>query len=398
MSDGSAGAARLRRMLFEAWGPTEDPIFVSRAPGRVNLIGEHTDYNEGLVLPAAISLELSIAFRPRTDRRVELHSLALGETRAFDLDDVTRPPARRGASRTWIDYVAGTAWALAVSGIQRRGLQGVIESRLPAGAGLASSAALELASAWALIDPESGVAPAPVRLAALARRAEEEFVGVRCGVMDQMAAALGREGHALLIDCRSLEVEPVPLPNGVSVVVCDSGVPRRLSESRYNERREQCEEGARLLRQRLPRVGSLRDMTLEGFERWKGVLPKTIALRCEHVIRENARVEGAVRALRAGALDEIGALFAESQASLRDLYEVSSPELDALVEAACGIDGVVGARLTGAGFGGCTVNLVMSEAVDAFRRALPARYAERTGRTATIHVVEAVDGAGLIRP
>lgn len=304
---------------------------------------------------------------------------------------------RDGVQRTWIDYVAGTAWALAGAGIRLRGLRGIIDSQVPAGAGLASSAALELASALALADPDRAVLPEPVRLAALARRAEEEFVGVRCGVMDQVAAALGRAGHALLIDCRSLGVDPVPLPEGISLVVCDSGVPRRLGESRCNERRAECEEGVRLLRERLPWVGSLRDVDLDTFEQWRPVLPNLIARRCEHVIRETARVREAVGALRDGDLDQVGALFAESHASLRDLYRVSSPELDALVDIASELDGVVGGRLTGAGFGGCTVNVVRTEAVDGFREAVASRYAERTGHAATIRVVETADGAELIR-
>jgi len=397
--------ARLRRILFEAWGPTDDPVIVSRAPGRVNLMGEHTDYNEGLVLPAAIDLDVSIAFRPRTDRRVELYSLAFGETRAFDLDDIKKARGRDGVSRTWIDYVAGTAWALARAGIELRGLQGVVESRLPPGAGLASSAALELASALALTDLERSATPEPLRLASLAQRAEEEFVGVRCGVMDQIAASLGRAGHALLIDCRTLSVVPVPLPQGISLVVCDSRVPRQLGESRYNERRAECEEGVRLLRERLPWVNSLRDVDPDTFEQWRPALPEVIAMRCEHVIRETARVQETVHALRRGDLQHVGVLFAESHASLRDRYQVSSPELDALVDVASGVRGVVGARLTGAGFGGCTVNLVRTGAVDEFREAVLGGYAERTGRTGgsigtsptpTVHVVETADGAGLL--
>jgi galactokinase len=396
MSGGQVHIARLRRLLFEAWGSTDDPVFVARAPGRVNLIGEHTDYNQGLVLPAAIGLELFVAFRPRTDRRVELHSLAFGETRAFDLDDVDQPRGGGRGARTWIDYVAGMAWSLARAGIQLRGVQGVIDTRLPVGSGLASSAALELASAWTLIDPEPGSAPSPHRLAVLAHQAEEEFVGVRSGMMDQLAATLGRMGHALLLDCRSMEVQPIPVPQGIALVVCDSGMPRRLAESAYNERRAQCEEGVRLLRRHLPRVDSLRDVRLDEFERWKGELPETVGRRCEHVILENERVRAVVGALRSGALKEIGPLFAESHASLRDLYEVSSPELDTLVEAASGIDGVVAARLTGAGFGGCTLNLVETAAVDAFRHTVTSRYVQRTGRRLTTYAVEIANGAGLL--
>jgi galactokinase len=395
MSARPAHAARLRRKLFEAWGPSEDRVFVARAPGRVNLIGEHTDYNQGLVLPAAIGLEVSIAFRPRTDLRVELHSPALDETRSFDLSDVERLRSADRANPTWLDYVVGTAWALSEAGMRLRGLQGVIGSTLPIGGGLASSAALELASAWALLAPGQRPQASPRRLAALAHRAEEEFVGVRSGVMDQLAVSCGQAGHALLIDCRSMEIDLVPLPEGVAVVVCDSGLPRRLSDSAYNERRAQCEEGVRLLRERLPWVESLRDVQLETFEHVKAHLPRVIAQRCEHVIRENERVRAVASSLRSGRLKQIEPLFAESHASLRDRYEVSTPELDALVQIAAGTEGIIGARLTGAGFGGCTVNLVESEAAEAFRDSVARRYTERTGRAAAIHVVETVEGADL---
>lgn len=403
MSGGPPRVARLRRMLFEAWGPTDDPVIVARAPGRVNLIGEHTDYNEGLVLPAAIDLDTCIAFHPRTDRRVELHSLAFGETRAFDLNEIKKARVPGSTPTTWIDYVAGTAWALAGAGVELRGLRGIVESRVPSGAGLASSAALELASALALIDQQSPM-PEPLRLAMLAKRAEEEFVGVRCGVMDQLSAALGRAGHALLIDCRTLDAEPVLIPPGLSLVVCDSGVPRRLGDSGYNQRRAECEEGVRLLRERLPWVNSLRDLDPDTFEQWRPLLPQVIAMRCEHVIRETARVQEAVRALRGGDLQQVGVLFRESHASLRDVYQVSSPELDTLVDVASGVSGVVGARLTGAGFGGCTVNLVRTEAVDEFEDAVLSGYAERAGHaggfrtrpTPTVHVVDTADGAGFI--
>jgi galactokinase len=395
MSGRPAQTARLRRKLFEAWGPSEDQVFVASAPGRVNLIGEHTDYNQGLVLPAAIGLEVSIAFRPRTDDRVELRSLALDETRAFDLGDLERLRPADRVHATWLDFVAGMAWALSETGMRLRGLQGVIDSTLPIGGGLASSAALELASAWALIAPGQRPQASPRRLAALAHRAEEEFVGVRSGVMDQLAASCGRAGHALLIDCRSMEIDPVPLPQDVAVVVCYSGLPRRLSDSAYNDRRAQCEEGVSLLRERLPWVESLRDVQLETFEHLKTHLPPVIAQRCEHVIREIERVRAVASLLRSGRLKEIEPLFAESHASLRDRYEVSTPELDALVQIAAGTEGIIGARLTGAGFGGCTVNLVEREAAESFGDSVAARYIERTGRTAAIHVVETVDGAGL---
>jgi galactokinase len=388
--------ARLRRRLFEAWGSTSDPIFVARAPGRVNLIGEHTDYNQGLVLPAAIALEVSIVFRPRSDRRVELHSLAFGETRAFDLDGVVRPDQADGGGRSWIDYVAGVAWSLDEAGVALRGLQGVIDTTLPVGAGLGSSAALALASAWALIDPDRGLEPSPHRIASLAHRAEVEFVGVRSGMMDQLASALGMKEHALLIDCRSMESEAIPIPPGIGLVVCDSGVSRHLAASAYNQRRAECEEGVRLLQRRRPGIAALRDVTLEEFERWKGDLPVIVANRCEHVIRENARVLGVVGRLGSNDVDGIRRLFSESHASLRDLYEVSSPELDAIVEVASGTQGVVATRLTGAGFGGCTISLVQAEKVDAICRTIARRYEQRSRRILAVYPVETADGAGVV--
>jgi galactokinase len=387
---------RLRDALARAWpdavrGPATT-VRVVRAPGRVNLIGEHTDYNEGFVLPAAIGLEIRMAVVPAEDRRVEISLLASGERGGFSLDQI---PA---ASGDWIDYPAGVAWALAAAGHRLRGFRAVLASTLPVASGLSSSAAFELASAWALLDPPELAAHGldAMRLAQLAQRAENEHVGVRSGVMDQFASSLGRAGAAMLLDCRSLEHRPVPLRLAEHVlVVCDSGSPRRLGSSEYNARRAQCERAVAVIANEEPAVRSLRDVDLALLERVGDRLDDETRGRAEHVVRENDRVLATVAALEAGDLPAVARLFAASHASLRDLYEVSSPELDALVEVATAVPGVA-ARMTGAGFGGCTVNLVPRDALETFRRAVVAGYRERTGLEAVVMVVDVVDGAGLM--
>jgi galactokinase len=362
-----------------------------RAPGRVNLIGEHTDYNEGLVLPAAIDRELWIAFEPWDRPAVEMLSVDLDETRSFAFDDLA--PDRR--SRTWLDYVAGTAWAMRDAGLPIRGFRGAMSSTIPIGSGLSSSAALEMASSWALAMPGSE-RPEPGAMAAIAQRAENLYVGVNCGIMDQFASAAGRAGHALLIDCRSNTFRTAPMPASLSMVVCDTGSPRRLGASAYNTRRSECELGAKLIAAREPGVKTLRDVDAAMLERNRDRLPEVVARRCEHIVNEDARVMETVAALRNGDLEALGRLFAESHASLRDLYEVSSPELDAMVEIAVSVPGVVASRMTGAGFGGCTVSLVERGAEERLRDAVLARYGPRTGLQPHVYAVNAVDGAGPV--
>jgi galactokinase len=375
---------------------TSDPaaIRVVRAPGRVNLIGEHTDYNEGFVLPAAISLEIRLAFVPTTDRRVAI-TLVDGERREFDLDVI---PPRSGG---WIDYVAATAWSLQSGRLALHGFRGVLASDLPMSAGLSSSAALELASAWAMLDPPDLAAHGieAMQLARLCQRGENDHVGVLCGIMDQAAVTLGQHGRALLLDCRSLEVRPVALPTKDHVlVVCDTNVPRRLEASEYNIRRSECEAAVAAIAAPEPGVESLRDVDADMLARHAPRLTPVELARAEHVVHENARVLQTVEALEAGNLVAVGRLFAESHASLRDRFEVSSPELDAMVEIATATPGVVAARMTGAGFGGCTVNLVRRDAVAAFRNAIERQYPERTGRQPSVFVVEAARGAGPVVP
>jgi galactokinase len=360
-----------------------------RAPGRVNLIGEHTDYNGGFVLPVAIDREIRIAFVPTTDRHVRLHAES-GEVEELDLDAIG---PRRGS---WIDYVAGTAWALASDGLATAGLVGVVASTLPREAGLSSSAALELAAAWAL---GGGSAPvrAPLELAQLCQRAENDYVGVRCGLMDQFAVACGQAGSALLLDCRSLEHRAVRLPEDrLSLVVCHTGSSRRLGASAYNTRRGECEAAVALVAARRPEVRSLRDLGVADLPWLEAALPEPLLRRSRHVITENDRVLATVAALDGGDDAGIGPLFAASHASLRDDYEVGSPELDALVEIATATPGVVAARMTGAGFGGCTVNLVRPDAVAALRHAIETIYPRRTGLTPMVLPVRAAAGAGIL--
>jgi galactokinase len=364
-------------------------IVTVHAPGRVNLIGEHTDYNDGFVLPAAIDRGISITFVPTTDRRVELTRLDDGETAAFELDAI-EPAAGR-----WIDYVAGTAWAMTDAGLPTTGFRGVLASDLPAGAGLSSSAALELASAWAL---SAGERPATetMTLARLAQRAENEFVGVACGLMDQFAVSFGVADHVLLLDCRNLEHRTVPLPAGTRLVICHSGAPRTLATSEYNARRAACDRAVATLRTIDPGVRALRDATLELLEAGRDRLDEEALRLARHVVTEDDRVMATVDALATGDLDTVGAALYASHRSLRDDFRVSSAALDALVEIAASVPGVVGARLTGAGFGGCTVNLVRDEAAGALRDAIEAGYPPMTGLTPRVYDVRAADGVRRI--
>jgi len=360
-------------------------VRIIRSPGRVNLIGEHTDYNLGLVMPAAIDLEILMAVLPTDDRHVAITRLDDDTTAAFDLDLDRRPDG------SWVDYLAGTAWALADAGHATHGFRAVIESTVPAGGGLASSAAVEVAVAWALLG-DTAPDVDPMALARICQRAENDYVGVRSGLMDQFAVACASAGSALLLDCRTLDWRPVVLPDGVELVVIDSQVPRTLATSAYNERRDQCDAAVAALRTVDPSIESLRDVDRAFLEANVGLLEPVVASRARHVIEENGRVLDVIDAFETGDLDAVGAAFAASHASLRELFEVSCPELDALVDIAVGVDGVIGARMTGAGFGGCTVNLVRPGTVERLRTAIARDYPALTGRQASVMPVSIADG------
>jgi galactokinase len=363
---------------------------VYRAPGRVNLIGEHTDYNDGFVLPAALGFATWVAAAPRTDRRLVIHSENFSERMEFDLDDTS---AR--ARHHWSDYVRGVAVTLEQSGYRLRGANLLIRGEVPIGAGLSSSAAIEVAVGYALLD----AAEYPidrVALAQLCQRAENEFVGLRCGIMDQFIACCGRAGQALLLDCRSLEYRLLPLPDEARLVICNTMVKHSLATGAYNQRRAECEAGVQQLRQFLPAVQALRDVSLTELAQHGRDLPELIARRCRHVISENARVLVSAAALTQGDWAAFGQLMNESHRSLRDDYEVSCDELDLLVRLANGIEGVYGARMTGGGFGGCTINLVQAETVHEFERFVAQEYQRATGHLPEIYVCAAADGAGQV--
>jgi galactokinase len=363
---------------------------VYRAPGRVNLIGEHTDYNDGFVLPAALGFATWVAAAPRTDRRLVIHSENFSERMEFDLDDTS---AR--ARHHWSDYVRGVAVTLERSGYRLRGANLLIRGEVPIGAGLSSSAAIEVAVGYALLD----AAEYPidrVALAQLCQRAENEFVGLRCGIMDQFIACCGRAGQALLLDCRSLEYRLLPLPDEARLVICNTMVKHSLATGAYNQRRAECEAGVQQLRQFLPAVQALRDVSLTELAQHGRDLPELIYRRCRHVISENARVLVSAAALTQGDWAAFGQLMNESHRSLRDDYEVSCDELDLLVRLANGIEGVYGARMTGGGFGGCTINLVQAETVHEFERFVAQEYQRATGHLPEIYVCAAADGAGQV--
>jgi len=362
------------------------PSRMYRAPGRVNLIGEHTDYNQGFVMPAAIGLYCWVAIAPRSDRRLQVYSSEFEAMVSVELDGTAL--SRRG---DWSDYVVGTALALKNSGYQLCGANILVRGEVPIGSGLSSSAAIEVSTGYALLDV-SGARIDLKQLALACRQAENEFVGARVGIMDQFISAHGRAGHALLLDCRSLESKPLPIPARVLLGICNTGVKHQLAGGEYNVRRDQCEEGVRRLASVLPGIQALRDVTLAQLEQHRGLLPEVIYRRCRHVVTENDRVQQAADALLEENLPAIGILMAESHRSLRDDYEVSCAELDTMVEIASAQPGVIGARMTGGGFGGCTMNLVHADAAETFKLSVAIEYEKRTHIRPDIYVVGATEG------
>jgi galactokinase len=357
-----------------------------QAPGRVNIIGEHTDYNLGFVMPAAIGLYCSVAIAARADRELHVCSSQFDQKAVVDLDSPSLAP--RG---DWSDYVVGTAVALEKSGYKLRGANLVVGGEVPLGSGLSSSAAIEVSTGFALLNI-SGHAIDRKQLALACQRAENEFVGARCGIMDQFISAHGRAGHALMLDCRSLEATALPLPTNLRLLVCNTGVKHSHAAGEYNARRQQCEEGVRLLSSEIPGIQSLRDVGSALLERHKGALPELIYWRCRHVVTENERVQRMAGAIETADLSAIGGLMADSHRSLRDDYQVSCMELDIMVEIAAGLSGVIGARMTGGGFGGCTVNLVDAQSAESVRRSVAEQYEARTRIRAETYVLPATGG------
>jgi galactokinase len=379
--------ANLRELAqqFEERFGTSPRIF--RAPGRVNLIGEHTDYNEGFVMPAAVEFSSLVAISPRTDRKLLIQSNQFPGDLEFNVDHL---PAQR--TSTWRDYVLGVALVLRQHGSDLQGANLLVHGNVPIGSGLSSSASIEVASALAIISLDSKHFSLP-EIAKFCRQAENEYVGARVGIMDQFVSCMGKAGHALLLDCRSLEFQFAHIPPGIDLVVCNTMVKHDLATGAYNQRRAECEEGVRYFAKADPAIRALRDVSSEMLERIGGELPPTIRKRCTHVIRENQRTLDAARALAEGDLARMGKLMRESHESLRDLYEVSCRELDVMVDAAQGLPGFIGGRMTGGGFGGCTVNLVREENATDFAAQIAQRYREATGITPQIYPCHAANGA-----
>ena len=361
-----------------------------RAPGRVNLIGEHTDYNDGFVLPAAIGFSTWVTSAPRDDRTVSVFSENFSEQIEFDLDEES-PHARDH----WSDYVRGVAVTLERAGHRLRGADLRIRGEVPIGSGLSSSAALEVASGFALLT-NSGLKVDRRDLAELCQRAENEFVGIRCGIMDQFVSCHGQAGKALLLDCRSLEYKLLPLPENARLAICNTRVKHSLATSQYNARRLECETAVRHFAQRRSNVRALRDVTETDLKLFEAELPEVIYRRARHVITENARVLAAGTALEKGDLVGFGQLMNRSHLSLRDDYDVSCKELDLMVELAQAVPGVYGARMTGGGFGGSTVNLIAAESVDQFKQTVARGYEDATGLTPEIYICTATEGVGEV--
>jgi galactokinase len=374
----------------------KQPTLLLHAPGRVNLLGEHVDYNDGPVLPAAIDRAVYLAANPNKSGVVQLYAPDIGEEISFSLERLDQKKDLSGNPLPgWALYPAGVAWALQNAGMEIQGMQAVYSSDVPIGAGLSSSAAVEMvfAVAWQTL---GRWAAERMTLAQLCQQAENEYVGVACGLMDQFASAHGVADHALFFDTRSLDWEPVPLPQDTVLVVADSGVRHSLTSSAYNERRAECGQAVDILRLDLPHIQSLRDVSPAEFDQFRHNLPLTVRLRAEHVINEIERVHSAATALRKGDKETFGALMFAGHTSLRDLYDVSTPELDSLVEITRELTGCIGARLTGAGFGGCTINLVEGANSEDFIQGLQDGYRRNTGRETKVYLCKASQGAGVI--
>ena len=363
---------------------------IFRAPGRVNLIGEHTDYNDGFVMPAAIGLSTQVAISAADDCKLVIRSEEFSQS--FEFDTKNLPSKRLGE---WCDYVLGVAAMLQEAGNAVPGARILVHGEVPVGSGLSSSAALEVASALALLSLNDAHIPLP-EIARLCQRAENVFIGARVGIMDQFISCLGKAGHALLLDCRSLDFQLVPVPGDVRLVICNTMVKHQHAGGEYNRRREECEQGVKILAKSNPAIHALRDVSLEELEKHASEFPAIVYRRCLHVVQENQRVLDAGECLKAGNLTQFGELMRQSHRSLRDLYEVSCPELNLMVELAEGLPGYWGGRMTGGGFGGCTVNLVSAADAEQFARSIAEAYERATGVKPDIYICSAADGAGMV--
>ena len=372
------------------------PAHIARAPGRVNLLGEHVDYNDGLVMPAAIDRATYVAFSPTDAAHSTLVAADFNQRASFSAETLsTKTQPDSSPLPEWAHYPAGVMWSLMEEGVSTPNMNAVFSSNVPRGSGLSSSASVELAfiSAWQTL---GGWTLPAMKRALLGQKAENKYVGVNCGIMDQFASACGVENKLLLLDCRSLEWKTIPLPEDVSIVIADTTVRRKLTTGEYNKRRAACEEAVRLLKEDLPQIKSLRDVSVEEFNKYAAKLPEEVEKRARHVVEEIGRSNQAEALLEAKNIREFGRLMNECHVSLRDLYEVSCPELNVMVNVAQSLEGCYGARLTGAGFGGCTANLVAKEFADGFAQKLSKGYEAETGLHPEIYITGASNGAELI--
>jgi len=373
------------------------PRHIVRAPGRVNLLGEHVDYNDGFVLPAAVDRATYVAFSPAKSNQTALWSVDFAEGAVFAAETLSAKTQPDGSSLPeWAKYPAGVAWALTEKGLEVKGMQAAYSSDVPRGAGLSSSASVELAFAVAWMALGGWSVP-PMELALLSQRAENKYVGVNCGIMDQFASACGQKDRLMLLDCRSLEYQALPLPKDVAIVVADTTMRRTLTFSAYNDRRAACEKAVEILKRSLPQINALRDVSVDDFNRFASELPVEVGYRARHVVEEIARTNRAIALLHDGDVAGFGKLMNECHASLRDLYQVSIPELDVMARVAQSLEGCHGARLTGAGFGGCVAALVKRDRVEAFAKSLSTGYESGTGLHPEIYICEASDGAALVK-
>lgn len=371
----------------------EAPQVIARAPGRVNLIGEHTDYNDGYVFPMALEFQILTAARQRNDLLVRIHSIDYQSTVEFSLDETIR----YDLENQWSNYPRGVLALLIESGIKPAGMDLVFKGDIPQGSGLSSSAALEVAVAITIQALNDFTMSGP-ELARLCQRAENAFVGINCGIMDQFISMMGQKDHALFLDCRSLEYQQIPLKLGeYRIVICQSGVKHSLVDSEYNKRRKECEAGVAVLSKKFPNIKALRDVTLAQLNIYKNDLDPIVYNRCRHVITENVRVLESIKSLSQNDLVTFGKLMNDSHDSLRDDYQISCFEIDLLVNFARSFNGVIGSRITGGGFGGCTVNLVSNEAIQDFSRQLTDFYQKETGITPHLYISTPGAGAEIIR-
>jgi galactokinase len=363
----------------------------------VNLLGEHVDYNDGFVLPAAIDRATYVAFSPADSDQTQLVAADFDQAASFSPQTIPLKTQPDGSPLPeWALYPAGVMWALREDQLETRALNAVYSSDVPRGSGLSSSASVEMAYiiAWQTL---AGWTLPSMQRALLGQKAENKYVGVNCGIMDQFASACGVANRLLLLDCRSLEWKTIPLPEDLSIVIADTKVRRKLTSGEYNKRRAACEEAVRLLKQDLPEIKSLRDVSVEAFNHLAGKLPEEVSKRARHVVEEIERSNQAETLLEAGNIQRFGELMNECHVSLRDLYEVSCPELNVMARIAQSLDGCYGARLTGGGFGGCTANLVRRERAEEFSRSLAKGYEAETGYTPEIYITRASNGAELLK-